>query len=132
MKQELTGLLNAPVVFAHNDLLSGNIMVNDEEGIFDHSFWVILFFPSSIEQIRSIFYFCYHVVLLLLVCFYYNIYVPILWYAFKCSLSLSLSLSHTCMLTCWDTKNLTPSSINDSKSQSCSGFYRIIWWFPKW
>jgi ethanolamine kinase len=38
MKQELTGLLNAPVVFAHNDLLSGNIMVNDEEGIFDHSF----------------------------------------------------------------------------------------------
>ncbi|GMY35889.1 probable ethanolamine kinase isoform X2 [Fagus crenata] len=29
--KELTGLLNAPVVFAHNDLLSGNIMVNDEE-----------------------------------------------------------------------------------------------------
>ncbi|KAL5547946.1 hypothetical protein UlMin_003177 [Ulmus minor] len=28
---ELTGLFNAPVVFAHNDLLSGNIMVNDEE-----------------------------------------------------------------------------------------------------
>ncbi|KAM2965615.1 hypothetical protein FF1_026153 [Malus domestica] len=29
--KELTSLLNAPVVFAHNDLLSGNIMVNDEE-----------------------------------------------------------------------------------------------------
>lgn len=33
MEQELTTLFNAPVVFAHNDLLSGNIMVNDEEGI---------------------------------------------------------------------------------------------------
>jgi thiamine kinase-like enzyme len=30
--QEFTGLLNAPVVFAHNDLLSGNFMLNDEEG----------------------------------------------------------------------------------------------------
>ncbi|KAF5725818.1 ethanolamine kinase isoform X1 [Tripterygium wilfordii] len=30
--KELTGLLNSPVVFAHNDLLSGNIMVNDDEG----------------------------------------------------------------------------------------------------
>lgn len=30
--KELTGLLNAPVVFGHNDLLCGNIMVNDEEG----------------------------------------------------------------------------------------------------
>ncbi|XP_062149470.1 probable ethanolamine kinase [Alnus glutinosa] len=29
--KELTGLLNAPVVFAHNDLLSGNLMFNDEE-----------------------------------------------------------------------------------------------------
>ncbi|KAM7263209.1 hypothetical protein ACFE04_000892 [Oxalis oulophora] len=29
--KEFTGLLNTPVVFAHNDLLSGNIMVNDEE-----------------------------------------------------------------------------------------------------
>ncbi|KAJ7956668.1 Choline/Ethanolamine kinase [Quillaja saponaria] len=29
--KELTGLLNSPVVFSHNDLLSGNIMVNDEE-----------------------------------------------------------------------------------------------------
>ncbi|TQE02342.1 hypothetical protein C1H46_012111 [Malus baccata] len=29
--KELTSLLNAPVVFAHNDLLSGNIMVNDDE-----------------------------------------------------------------------------------------------------
>ncbi|KAI6668109.1 hypothetical protein NL676_032964 [Syzygium grande] len=30
--KELTGLLNAPVVFAHSDLLSGNLMLNDEEG----------------------------------------------------------------------------------------------------
>ncbi|XP_008784349.2 probable ethanolamine kinase [Phoenix dactylifera] len=30
--KELTDLLNAPVVFAHNDLLSGNLMLNDEEG----------------------------------------------------------------------------------------------------
>ncbi|KAI4344113.1 hypothetical protein L6164_011381 [Bauhinia variegata] len=30
--KELTGRLNSPVVFAHNDLLSGNIMINDEEG----------------------------------------------------------------------------------------------------
>ncbi|KAE8718924.1 putative ethanolamine kinase [Hibiscus syriacus] len=29
--KELTGLLNAPVVFAHNDLLSGNLMRNDEQ-----------------------------------------------------------------------------------------------------
>ncbi|CAK7343260.1 unnamed protein product [Dovyalis caffra] len=29
--KELTGLLNAPVVFAHNDLLSGNLMLNDDE-----------------------------------------------------------------------------------------------------
>ncbi|XP_031250822.1 probable ethanolamine kinase [Pistacia vera] len=29
--KELTGLLNSAVVFAHNDLLSGNIMVNDEK-----------------------------------------------------------------------------------------------------
>ncbi|KAL0721727.1 hypothetical protein Bca4012_036326 [Brassica carinata] len=29
--REFTGLLNAPVVFAHNDLLSGNLMLNDEE-----------------------------------------------------------------------------------------------------
>lgn len=33
MEQELTGLFNAPVVFAHNDLLSGNIMLNEKEGI---------------------------------------------------------------------------------------------------
>ena len=33
MDQELTGLLNAPVVFAHNDLLSGNLMLNDEHGM---------------------------------------------------------------------------------------------------
>ncbi|KAJ4844614.1 hypothetical protein Tsubulata_023440 [Turnera subulata] len=30
--KELTGLLNAPVVFAHNDLLSGNLMLNEDEG----------------------------------------------------------------------------------------------------
>ncbi|KAH7848803.1 hypothetical protein Vadar_008242 [Vaccinium darrowii] len=29
--KELTGHLDAPVVFAHNDLLSGNLMLNDEE-----------------------------------------------------------------------------------------------------
>ncbi|XP_061992538.1 probable ethanolamine kinase [Rosa rugosa] len=29
--KELTSHFNAPVVFSHNDLLSGNIMVNDEE-----------------------------------------------------------------------------------------------------
>ncbi|KAI9192650.1 hypothetical protein LWI28_026007 [Acer negundo] len=29
--KELAGHLNSPVVFAHNDLLSGNIMVNDEQ-----------------------------------------------------------------------------------------------------
>ncbi|XP_022926290.1 probable ethanolamine kinase isoform X1 [Cucurbita moschata] len=29
--KELTSLLNSPVVFAHNDLLSGNIMLNEEE-----------------------------------------------------------------------------------------------------
>ncbi|KAG5243292.1 choline/ethanolamine kinase family protein [Salix suchowensis] len=33
--KELTDLLNAPVVFAHNDLLSGNLMLNDDEGRFD-------------------------------------------------------------------------------------------------
>lgn len=31
--QDLTGRLDAPVVFAHNDLLSGNLMLNDDEGI---------------------------------------------------------------------------------------------------
>lgn len=35
--QELTGCLNAPVVFAHNDLLSGNLMLNDDESmVFPH------------------------------------------------------------------------------------------------
>ncbi|CAN1216740.1 Probable ethanolamine kinase [Linum perenne] len=29
--KELTSRLNSPVVFAHNDLLSGNLMVNDDE-----------------------------------------------------------------------------------------------------
>ncbi|CAI9261996.1 unnamed protein product [Lactuca saligna] len=29
--KELTGLLNAPVVFSHNDLLSGNLMLNEDE-----------------------------------------------------------------------------------------------------
>lgn len=33
MEQELTGLLNSPIVFSHNDLLSGNLMLNDEQGI---------------------------------------------------------------------------------------------------
>ena len=32
IEQEFNGLLNAPVVFAHNDLLSGNLMLNEEEG----------------------------------------------------------------------------------------------------
>ncbi|XP_034699105.1 probable ethanolamine kinase isoform X1 [Vitis riparia] len=30
--KELTDRLNSPVVFAHNDLLSGNLMLNDDEG----------------------------------------------------------------------------------------------------
>ncbi|KAK4784912.1 hypothetical protein SAY86_001601 [Trapa natans] len=30
--KELTGRLNSPVVYAHNDLLCGNIMANDEQG----------------------------------------------------------------------------------------------------
>ncbi|KAL1819659.1 hypothetical protein DCAR_0415962 [Daucus carota subsp. sativus] len=30
--KDLTGRLDAPVVFAHNDLLSGNLMLNDDEG----------------------------------------------------------------------------------------------------
>ncbi|KAJ9163121.1 hypothetical protein P3X46_022824 [Hevea brasiliensis] len=29
--KELTGCLNAPVVFSHNDLLSGNLMLNEDE-----------------------------------------------------------------------------------------------------
>ena len=42
--QELTGRLDAPVVFAHNDLLSGNLMLNDDEGILvpDSSYFQIL------------------------------------------------------------------------------------------
>ncbi|KAA3468338.1 putative ethanolamine kinase [Gossypium australe] len=31
MGQELTDLFSGPVVFAHNDLLSGNLMLNDEQ-----------------------------------------------------------------------------------------------------
>lgn len=34
LEQELTGHLNAPVVFAHNDLLSGNLMLNEDEGTY--------------------------------------------------------------------------------------------------
>lgn len=34
--QELTGRIDAPVVFAHNDIHSGNLMFNDEEGMYDH------------------------------------------------------------------------------------------------
>jgi len=30
--QDLANLLNAPVVFSHNDLLSGNLMLNEKEG----------------------------------------------------------------------------------------------------
>ncbi|XP_021667787.2 probable ethanolamine kinase isoform X2 [Hevea brasiliensis] len=30
--KELTGRLNAPMVFSHNDLLSGNLMLNEDEG----------------------------------------------------------------------------------------------------
>ncbi|KAF9598380.1 hypothetical protein IFM89_027332 [Coptis chinensis] len=30
--KDLTAILNAPVVFAHNDLLSGNLMRNEDEG----------------------------------------------------------------------------------------------------
>lgn len=32
LQQGLSDRLNSPVVFAHNDLLSGNIMINNEEG----------------------------------------------------------------------------------------------------
>nr|GMD80088.1 probable ethanolamine kinase [Ipomoea batatas] len=32
--KELTGHLNAPVVFAHNDLLCGNLMLNEDEGTY--------------------------------------------------------------------------------------------------
>lgn len=35
LQQELTGRLNAPVVYSHNDLLSGNLMLNDDEGIYN-------------------------------------------------------------------------------------------------
>ncbi|KAK8535174.1 hypothetical protein V6N13_081313 [Hibiscus sabdariffa] len=40
--KEMTGLLNAPVVFAHNDLLSGNLMFNDEQEelyFIDFEYW---------------------------------------------------------------------------------------------
>lgn len=40
MEQELAGHLNAPVVFSHNDLLSGNIMVNDEQGKTDRFYFI--------------------------------------------------------------------------------------------
>lgn len=89
MKQELAGLLNAPVVFAHNDLLCGNLMVNDEEGIYDFC-WLQ-------------FYFCYYV--LRLICLCYNIYVPNFIIHFK------FSLTHTCMLTCGDTLLSPPSML---------------------
>lgn len=60
--QELTGSLNAPVVFAHNDLLSGNLMLNDDEGTCEPQLSVrsnIVFFeePYSVP--------CSHYVLLI-------------------------------------------------------------------
>uniref|UniRef100_A0A453KUM9 ethanolamine kinase n=1 Tax=Aegilops tauschii subsp. strangulata TaxID=200361 RepID=A0A453KUM9_AEGTS len=36
--KDLSDLLHAPVVFAHNDLLSGNLMLNDLEGKY-HIHW---------------------------------------------------------------------------------------------
>lgn len=32
VEQVKTDCLNAPVVYSHNDLLSGNLMLNDDEG----------------------------------------------------------------------------------------------------
>lgn len=59
--QELTDLLNAPVVFAHNDLLSGNLMLDDEEGncYFQlvSSLWLlILIFVSSMSCLDADFF----------------------------------------------------------------------------
>lgn len=48
MEQELTGLFRAPVVFAHNDLLSGNIMLNDQEGTSRNKVIFALPFTSSL------------------------------------------------------------------------------------
>lgn len=42
LEQELTDRLNAPVVFAHNDLLSGNLMLNEEKGTCDLAFRVFI------------------------------------------------------------------------------------------
>lgn len=41
LEQELTNRLNAPVVFAHNDLLSGNLMLNEDKGTYDPAFHCI-------------------------------------------------------------------------------------------
>lgn len=32
MEQVMTDRFNAPIVYSHNDLLSGNLMINDDEG----------------------------------------------------------------------------------------------------
>lgn len=45
IEQELTDKLNAPVVFSHNDLLSGNLMLNEDEGLLS-LFFNIFFFPT--------------------------------------------------------------------------------------
>ncbi|MQM04741.1 hypothetical protein Taro_037542, partial [Colocasia esculenta] len=41
--KDLTDLLDAPVVFCHNDLLSGNLMLNDDEGQFLPLFFMKFF-----------------------------------------------------------------------------------------
>ncbi|KAJ6331291.1 hypothetical protein OIU76_009799 [Salix suchowensis] len=51
--KELTDLLNAPVVFAHNDLLSGNLMLNDDEEVTDTkgiktSYLLVVYMEKSI------------------------------------------------------------------------------------
>ena len=51
MEQELTDRLNAPVVFAHNDLLSGNLMHNEEEGKWFFSFFFFLLSVASLDSL---------------------------------------------------------------------------------
>lgn len=92
MKQELTGLLNAPVVFAHNDLLSGNLMFNDEEGVYDPPFFqFICIFPSFVDYSRT-------VVRSISVTLFYCCSVSITMYICQFYVQFSgLSLSHTHM-----------------------------------
>lgn len=67
VKQELTSHLKAPVVFAHNDLLCGNIMVDDDEGIcasvvilFPYLPWLIsLFMIAACLPLFSIIHLCF-------------------------------------------------------------------------